>query len=152
MNFYFDANVSSRIARMLAAVHGDDHVIVHITEHPDFAQNNNQYGNNTQDIEIIQKLGSSQQKWIMISGDCDIIDTAHERAALHQSGLTFFALDRNWAKSKITEQAWKILKVWDDIERFAKEPDPRFYLLHMGKRQYVEVIQAGRRTKGLLRN
>ena len=43
MNFFIDADISPRIARILAAYRDGLHTIIHITEHPHFIHNNKQY-------------------------------------------------------------------------------------------------------------
>jgi hypothetical protein len=68
MNFFFDANISSRISKMLAALYAGEHIIIHITEHPDFLHNNNKYGNSTPDIEYIEKLSKDNKVWAVVSG------------------------------------------------------------------------------------
>jgi hypothetical protein len=154
MNFFFDANMSYRIADMIAALCQDAHTIFHITRHKDFAHNNifspngRIIGNNTPDIEWMRKLGGSGIDWKIISGDMDIIDTAHERAALLECRLTFFACDHSWTKIKAPEQAWKIVKLWEEIVRHAELPGPSLYRFHAGKQQYVEVIRGGMRARG----
>ena len=149
MNFFVDADISYRFARMLSALYDGIHTIVHITEHTNFLHNNNQYGgNSTPDIEWITKLGASEIDWVAITGEANIIDTAHERAALIQSGLTLFSLDHNWDKVGFVEQSWKIVKIWNEIVRHAEMPRPALYRVHMGRRLYVEKIKGGMRARG----
>jgi hypothetical protein len=149
MNFFMDANISYRIARMLTALYGDMHDIIHITEHDDFKHNNIGKGqNNTPDIEWISKLGKSQAGWIVITGESDIIDTAHERAALIESGLTLFSMDKHWVKSSFRDQTWKIAKIWHEIVRNAERPGPALYRVRMGHRLTIDIISQGRRARG----
>ena len=154
MNFFFDANISFRLANMVAAMCEDFHNVVHITQHEDF-KHNNVYGptgrlmsNKTKDLEWMPKLGESGLDWKIISGDMDIIDTAHERAMLLASGLTLFACDHNWGKIHAHEQAWKLVKLWEEIVRHAEAPGPALYRFNAGKRQYIEVIRSGMRARG----
>ena len=148
MNFFFDANISERISNMLAAYCEDKHAIIHIRQHEDFSHNNTDFGNNTPDVEYIDKLRQSNKHWNIISGDSGIIDTPHERAALLASGLTFFCLDHNWSKARVSEQAWKIVKIWSEIETAAKTQGQALYRVHMGKRMRVEPIRSGMRARG----
>jgi PIN like domain len=147
MNFFFYANVSLRISKMLAAYNEGVHEIVHITQHPDFKRNNvnDLGGNTTPDEEFLEKLSKSGLDWKIISGDNRIINTAHQRAALIASGLTFFCLDRNWSKAKAAEQAWKILKIWDEIVKRGREPGQAIYQICMGKKLTIELIRSARR-------
>jgi hypothetical protein len=148
-DFFFDADISYRIANMLAALWEGFHNVIHITRHPDFIHNNNQLGGNaTLDAEWVSKLGASDKRWVVITGEADIIDTAHERAALIESGLTLFSLDHNWGKFGISEQAWKIVRIWDEIVKNAASPGPVLYRVHMGRHQSVETIRSGMRARG----
>jgi hypothetical protein len=76
------------------------------------------------------------------------IDTAHERAALIDSGLTFFAFDRHWSKAKASEQAWKLVKIRDQIVSFAAAPSPSLYRVNMGRKLSIEIIKSGMRARG----
>jgi PIN like domain len=146
MNFFFDANTSWRISKMLAADNEGFHEIVHITQHPDFMHNNTQTGGNiTPDEEFLEKLPKSGRDWKIISGDNRIITTAHQKAALIKSGLTFFCLDRNWSKAKASEQAWKIVKIWDEIVKLAGQPGQSIYEIGMGKKLKIELIRGSRK-------
>jgi hypothetical protein len=60
---------------------------------------------------------------------------------LIKSGLTFFCLDRNWSKAKASEQAWKIVKIWDDIVKLAQQPGQSIYEIHMGRALRIELIK-----------
>ena len=154
MNFFFDANMNFRYARMISALCEDFHEIVHITEHVDFIHNN-QYsrngrvcGNHTPDVEWISSLGQSGKEWKIISGESDIIDTAHERAELIKSRLTFFSMDHNWGKASAPEQAWKLVKVWEQLAKCAEVTTPTLYRVRMGKQLNIEVIAGGHRARG----
>jgi hypothetical protein len=146
MNFFFDANISVRICNMLAAYNEGFHEIVHITKHPDFIHNNTEMGGNTTpDEEFLEKLSKSGLDWKIISGDNRIITTAHQKAALIKSGLTFFCLDHNWSKAKASEQAWKIVKMWDEIVKLAQMPRQSLYEVGMGKKPKIESVRSSRR-------
>jgi hypothetical protein len=141
MNFFIDNNISYRIAKMLAGLTDGEHIIRHITEDPRFSEN-------TRDIIWIHTLGKDNIIWNVISGDADIIDTAVERAALIQAKLAFFCMDHNWGKAKIADQAWKIVRIWPEIVRYATNPEPTLYRVHMGRSLSVEPIGHGKRTRG----
>ena len=142
MNFFFDANISIRISKMLAVYNEGFHEIVHITQHKDFMHNNTGTGGNTTpDEEFLEKLSGSGRDWKIISGDNKIITTAHQKAALIESGLTFFCLDRNWSKAKASEQAWKIVKIWDDIVDRARKPGQSIYEIRMGRSLNLVLVK-----------
>jgi len=154
MNFFFDANMNRRYARMLSSLHEGEHHIIHITEHKNFAHNNvfstngTLIGNSTKDIEWIDTLGRSGIEWKIISGEADIIDTAQERAALIASRLTFFSMDHNWNRLKAADQAWKLVRIWEQLAESARTAEPTLYRVHMGSRQSIEVVRGGMRARG----
>lgn len=154
MNFFFDANISYRIANMMGALYEDVHKIVHITQHPDFSHNNvvgpsgRVLGNRTPDLEWMPALGGSGLDWKVISGDMDIVDSAHERAMVLEHRLTLFACDRHWAKHSASEQAWRIVKLWDEIVRHANTPGPAIFCIRAGRNLGVEVVRADGRARG----
>lgn len=158
MNFFFDANMSHRYAGMIAGLCDGEHEVVHITRHPDFAANNvvnkigRVIGNATGDIEYINVLRDSQLNWKIVSGDSDLIDTPHERAALIASQLVYFAMDRNWGKAAFSEQAWKLVKIWEELVERASIPGPAIYRVHMGRKLFVETVTIGTRSKGKTRS
>lgn len=152
MSFFFDANISIRICKMLAAYAENEHAVVHITQHDDFLHNNHPAGGNTTpDEEFLRVLPASGRDWKIISGDSRIINTAHQKAALIASGLTYFCLDRNWTRARASEQAWKIVKIWDDIVRLAAQPGQAIYAIHMGKKMWIETIESARQGRGKTR-
>jgi len=154
MNFFFDANMNRRYARMLSSLHEGEHDIIHITEHQAFIRNNvfspggTLIGNNTKDVEWIGTLGRSGIEWKIISGEADIIDTAQERAALIESRLTFFSMDHNWNRLRAADQAWKLARIWEQLVEAARTAEPTLYRVHMGNRQRIEVIRGGMRARG----
>lgn len=133
---------------MIAGLEDGIHRVVHIKNDDRFKHNNNKYGNSTRDVEYLTVLGSDSIPWIVLSGDCDIVDTAHERAALVNSGLTFFAFDDHWGRATAYEQAVKLVKIWTDIVRYAAAPECGIYRVNMGRKLGIEVIRGGMRTRG----
>lgn len=128
---------------MMAALEDGNHKIVHITKHPSFMHNNNQYGNSTPDVEFLKTLGSDSVRWIVISADSEILHSAHERAALNESGLTFFALDYHFEKCGAYEQAAKLTKVWPEILQHAQASHSSIYEVNMGRKPYIKLVAAG---------
>lgn len=65
MNFFFDANMSRRYARMISELCEGIHSVIHITDHPNFihknkfSHNGKLIGNDTDDSEWVEKLGGS---------------------------------------------------------------------------------------------
>ena len=96
---------------MIAALEEGNHAVTHITKDRRFEHNNNKYGNSTKDVEFLGVLSRDELAWVVISGDSNIVDTPHERAALIASGLTFFAFDDHWAKANAYDQARKLVGI-----------------------------------------
>jgi hypothetical protein len=148
MNFFFDADISWRFSNMIKSLEEGNHIVTHITQDERFSHNNNQFGNSTPDTEWLTVLGKDQAVWKVISGDTSIIDTAHERAALTESGLTFFAFDASFHNANRYEQAAKLIRIWTEIVRYASVPEQGIYRVRTGKRPGIDIIRSGMRTRG----
>jgi len=105
LNFFFDRNVSVRLARMIS---GYDPV--HTIEHHDDA-----FDKSTPDIDWMRQLSGRREKWFVVSGDFSILRNRAEAAVLRESELTFFALKSGWTNLDIHTQACKLLKVWPRV-------------------------------------
>jgi hypothetical protein len=147
-HYFFDADMSWRLSNMISALEDGIHEVIHITQDQRFSHNNNKYGNNTPDIEWLNVLGKDSVEWTAISGDTNIIDTAHERAALVASGITFFAFDDHFSNSQAYDQAFKLIRMWPDIIRHSAISEPAIYLIRTGKRPGIEKIKGGMRARG----
>jgi hypothetical protein len=110
VNFFFDRNVSVRLARM---IHGYDPE--HTIEYHDDA-----FDKSMPDIAWMTQLASRTDPWFVVSGDFAILRNRSEAAVLRKSKLTFFALKSGWTNLDIHTQACKLLKIWPGITEQAK--------------------------------
>jgi PIN like domain len=111
MRFFFDRNLSYRIARMIDAF-DPDHDARHLDDDRRFVET-------AGDTEWITTLSGDEPPWhAIVSLDARMLTRPDESAALRRSGLKFFVLER-WDRMKLHEQAWKFVKVWPDIVQHA---------------------------------
>ena len=148
MNFFFDADISWRYANMVAALEDGSHDVTHITKDARFSHNNNAYGNSTPDVEWLTVLGNDRVDWKVISGNTAIISTPHERAALIDSGLTFFAFDDNFNNANFYKQAEKLIRIWPQIIKFSAATEQTIYLVKTGRSFCIEKIRSGTKSGG----
>jgi hypothetical protein len=118
LNFFFDRNVSVRLARM---IHGYDPL--HTIEHHDDA-----FERTAADIDWMKALAARREGWFIVSGDLAILRNKAEAAVLRESRLTFFALKKGWLNLDFHVQACKLLKVWPKIvEQAARAKHPTVF-------------------------
>jgi hypothetical protein len=130
MRFFFDRNMSSRLARMID-VYETEHQVRH---HDD----DNRFNPTTRDTQWIKVLGADDPPWVVISGDGHIFRNKVEVAALNEAKLTFFCMSKVWTHMKIYEYAWKFLKLWPQIIESAQVASPRIFEVSGSK---VEIYQ-----------
>jgi len=112
---FFDASISFRLCGMIDALEEHRRSIVHATNHPKLQAGANRLGNSTPDVAWIKILGDDDLDWVAISGDTKIVDTPHEREALKNSGITFFAFDRYFTNADRYGQALQLVQMWPRI-------------------------------------
>lgn len=133
MRFFFDRNMSLRIARMVGAFEREHTAQAH-DDDPRFA-------NTTPDIEWIQALGADDPTWIVISGDGRILKNKAELQALKEARLTFVCMTKQSMHIRIYEYAWKFMKVWPEIVENAGGTDPRIFEVAGGKALKVDRMR-----------
>ena len=107
MVFFFDANLSVYIARMLAQFDRQS-VIRHLCDDRAFRRDD-------EDVVIIEKLSQEDPKPVFITSDSNIGRKPVERHALRNSGLTCVFFRKSFAGLNFQTQAWKIVKLWPQI-------------------------------------
>jgi hypothetical protein len=133
MRFFFDRNMSPRIARMVDAFEREHTARAH-DDDPRFTST-------IPDVEWIQTLGADDPPWIVISGDGRILRNKVELRALKEARLTFFCMTKQWMHMGIYEYAWKFLRVWPEIVENAKGTAPRIFEVAGGKALKVDQIK-----------
>jgi hypothetical protein len=107
MRFFFDRCMPIRVARMVNA-YESDHEVRHHDEDSRFQPT-------TSDEEWITTLGGDDPPWVALSGDGRILKNKVMRAKVHQAGLIFFHMASPWMSMRISEYAWKFMRVWPVI-------------------------------------
>jgi PIN like domain len=132
MRFFFDRNMSPRLARMID-VYDIEHTVRHHDEDPRFHKQ-------TPDTEWMRTLAGDDPAWVVVSGDGRILRNKAERAVLREANLTFFYLTAQWTHMKVYEFAWKFLKVWPVLIDNADLRAPRIFEVGGGKGLKVTML------------
>ena len=105
MRFFFDANLSIKLAKSLHVLVEPKHEVVHLRD---------RFAANTPDETWMSAL-AREPGWIIISGDLRIRKNPHEVQAWHAAGHTTFFLKEGWTNYLFWVQAWKFVKCFPDI-------------------------------------
>ncbi len=105
MKFFFDNNLSPKLARCLHVLVQPDHVVVHLKE---------RFAANTPD-EIWMRTLAREDDWVIISMDTRILRKPHEISAWREAGHTTFFLKKGWSQLRFWDQAQKFVKFFPDI-------------------------------------
>lgn len=109
MKVVIDENLSPVLARALNALFIGDHEVIHVRD---------RFGPGVKDAEWIACL-SNEGRWIVISGDANIVRRKAEQAAFRNSRLIGFFLTPALNRSNVSRQMQRLLALWDDIETIA---------------------------------
>lgn len=105
MRFFFDNNLSPRLARSLNALVEPEHQVVHLKD---------RFAANTAD-EVWMRSLASEPNWVIVSGDLCIRRNPHEIKAWQEAGHTTFFLKKGWISLQFWDQAWKFAKVFPEM-------------------------------------
>jgi hypothetical protein len=105
VRFFFDNNLSPKLARSLNALVAPEHQVVHLKE---------LFAANTLD-EVWMRALASEVDWVIISGDLQIRKNPHEIRAWQEAGHTTFFLKKGWIGLTFWDQAWKFAKVFPEV-------------------------------------
>ena len=106
MNFFFDNNLSRRLARSLHELSQPDHSVVHLKD---------KFSPKTDDADWIRALVKERKDWIIVTADVSMQRTPHELEAVRESGLTAFFLVPAWSHVGHWVKAAKLIKIWPQI-------------------------------------
>ncbi len=109
MRVVIDENLSPALARALNALFAGDHEVIHLRD---------RFGSKVNDAEWIGRL-SDEGRWIVVSGDTNIVKRKAEQAVFRNSRLVGFFLAPALNASKVSRQMQRLLALWDDIEIIA---------------------------------
>jgi hypothetical protein len=120
MRFFFDRNMSPRLAQMID-IYDREHSVRHHDEDSRFTPR-------TADVDWIRVLASDgDPPWIVLSGDGRIARNRAEAAVLNEARLTFFCMSKTWMSMSFHEYSWKFIKLWPEIVERAKVSSPRIF-------------------------
>ena len=109
MRFFFDNNLSPKLARSLDVLVRPEHQVVHLKE---------KFPADTSDVNWMHSL-AREPDWVIISGDLQIRRNPHEVKAWQEAGHTTFFLKKGWIDLPFWDQAWKFAKVFPDLMKTA---------------------------------
>ena len=108
MVFFFDACLSPRIARMIAAF-DTAHRIRHIYDEDAFNRDD-------PDTTIIGRLSQENPRPCLVTSDIGIMRRGgQERTLLKDSGLACIFFKKGFSELKLEEQAWKTVRIWPKL-------------------------------------
>ena len=105
MKFFFDNNLSPKLARSLDALAEPEHRVTHLRQ---------RFPGNTSDVEWMSAL-AAEEDWIIVSGDLRIRNNPHEVAAWKKAGHTTFFLKQGWLDLGPWDQMWKLAKAFPEL-------------------------------------
>ncbi len=112
MRFFFDANVSSRIAGAIS--------ILATQEKDEVTYLRKRFAENALDVQWIPTL-AKEGNWIIISGDEAIQRRPAERKVFSDAKLTTFFLASAWPRAPFWDQAYLMVRWWPRITKFAQQ-------------------------------
>ncbi len=133
MRFFFDRNMSPRLARMIGIYERDSTVVHH--------DDDGRFSPTTTDVEWIKTLAADDPPWIALSGDGRILRNKVELAALNEAKLTFFCMSKAWSHMDFHEYSWKFVKIWPLIVEPAKSPARRVFEVSGAKVDLVRLYR-----------
>jgi PIN domain-containing protein len=135
MRFFFDRNMSRYLAQAIDKLDREND-IRHHDDDPRFEPE-------TADIEWMTTLARDDPPWIVLSGDGSILKNRAERAALEESGLTFFCMAKQWKHMNLYEYSWRLIKTWPSILESAKRASlrPQIFEVTGGRTNKVDLIR-----------
>ncbi|MDZ4803000.1 MAG: hypothetical protein SGI92_32985 [Bryobacteraceae bacterium] len=105
MKFFFDNNLSPKLARSLDVLVEPEHRVTHLKEC---------FAANTPDTVWMGAL-AGEAGWVIVSGDLQIRKNPHEIKAWQEAGHTTFFLKKGWIDLTRWDQVWKFAKVFPEL-------------------------------------
>ncbi|MGA8658846.1 MAG: DUF5615 family PIN-like protein [Chthoniobacterales bacterium] len=114
MRFFFDNNLSPKIARALNCLVQPEHEVIHLRE---------RFAPGTPDAEWMRIL-AGEMDWVIISADTAISRNPHEVQAWKEAGHPIFFFKHSLAQQPFWQQASRLCRVFPDIIRLASRAGP----------------------------
>lgn len=105
MRFFFDNNLSPKLARSLHELVQPEHEVVHLKQ---------KFPADISDEKWMRGL-AAEPDWVIVSGDLQIRKNKHEIMAWKEAGHTTYFLKPGWIHIPIWDQMWKFAKVFPEI-------------------------------------
>jgi len=105
VNFFFDNNLSPKLARSLHILVDPDHRVIHLK---------NRFPADTADTVWMQSL-ATEPGWFIVTADIRISKNPHELKAWQEAGHTVFFLKPGWLNLDFWTQAWKFNKCFPEL-------------------------------------
>lgn len=137
MRFFFDNNVSGRIAHALHSLADFDRdEVVHLRD---------RFPPETIDIDWIPAL-AEEKSWVILSGDSRIRSRPAERQAFMKAGLTTFFFAKGWMNTPFWDQAALLVRWWPRIREQANlvAAGSFFEVPHRGSGRFRPITLADR--------
>lgn len=125
MRFFFDNNLSPKLARSLDELVRPEHQVIHLKEN---------FPADAADVVWMRAL-AKESDWVIVSGDLQIRKNPHEIKAWQEAGHTTFFLKKGWIDLTFWDQAWKFAKAFPELIATAQRArkGSAFFLTPNGK-------------------
>jgi predicted nuclease of predicted toxin-antitoxin system len=111
LKFFFDNDVSIRIARAIACLsEAEGDTVVHMTD---------KFTADAKDLTWLPAL-ANEREWIIVTADSQFRRKAGEREVFRKARLTTFILASGWMKLRLWEQAALLVRWWPKIRDQAR--------------------------------
>jgi hypothetical protein len=114
LRFFFDNNLSTKLAKSVHVLVAPEHQVVHLKD---------RFAANTLDETWMSAL-AREIDWVIVSADLRIRKNPHEVEAWKAAGHTTFFLKDRWIEMDFWTQAWKLVKCFPDIIAQARRSKP----------------------------
>ena len=114
MRFFFDNNLSTKLAKSVHVLVAPEHQVVHLKD---------RFAANTPDETWMSAL-ARETDWVIVSADLRIRKNPHEVEAWKAAGHTTFFLKDRWIEMDFWTQAWKLVKCFPAIMSQARRSKP----------------------------
>jgi hypothetical protein len=122
VRFFFDNNLSIKLAKSLHVLVEPEHQIVHLKD---------RFAANTPDETWMGAL-AGEPDWTIVSGDLRIRKNPHETHAWEAAGHTTFFLKAGWINLPLWTQTWKFVKCFPDVVATAAQAKKgTFFMISM---------------------
>ena len=105
MNFFADANISTRAVKLLEIFDAANSIVHHDAR----------FQRGTADIAWMSELARDNPKPVVLCGDGRILTNEAEKRALREADLSFVVFKSAWMRLEWEQLAWKLLKTWPSI-------------------------------------